>query len=123
MHSFTSPLGVLLPAASYVLTGRSSDRAALWIFRVMSLTALGGAAVLLWRTLRRLYPAVAPAAVLVALVTADSKTICFATSGMETAFVLLFLSWVLWAMFCRPARLSLHLGLAWAGLMWSRPDL
>ena len=122
VHSFTSPLGVLLPAASYVLTGRSSDRAALWIFRVMSLTALGGAAVLLWRTLRRLYPAVAPAAVLVALVTADSKTICFATSGMETAFVLLFLSWVLWAMFCRPARLSLHLGLAWAGLMWSRPD-
>jgi len=35
VHSFTSPLGVLLPAAASLLTGNSSDNAALWIFRVM----------------------------------------------------------------------------------------
>lgn len=123
VHSFTSPLGVLLPATSYLLTGRSSDVGALWIFRGMSLAALGGAAVFMWRTLRQLCPATAaPAALFVALATLDSKTLCFTTSGMETGFMLLFLAWALWTMFTRPPRVAVHLGLAWAGLMWSRPD-
>jgi hypothetical protein len=123
VHSFTSPLGVLLPAASYLMTGRTSDVGALWIFRLMSLSAMGGAAVLIWQTLRQLFPtAMLPAAWLVAMLVVDSKTICFVTSGMETAFMLLFLSWALWTVFLRPARPSLHLGLAWAGLMWTRPD-
>jgi len=123
VHSFTSPLGVLLPAASYLMTGRTSDEGALWIFRLMSLSALGGAAVLMWRTLRQLYPvSPAPAVALLALVLVDSKTICFVTSGMETAFMLLFLGWAMWAVFGRQPRLGLHLGLAWAGLMWTRPD-
>lgn len=123
VHSFTSPLGVLLPAASYLLTGRSSDVAALWIFRLLSLGALGGAAVVMWRTLRQLCPATAaPAGFFVTMLAADSKTICFSTSGMETAFLLLFLAWSLHALFLRPPRIALHLGLAWAGLMWTRPD-
>jgi hypothetical protein len=123
VHSFTSPLGVLLPAASYLLTGRTSDEAALWIFRLMSLAAWGGAAVLMWRTLRQLCPSTAaPAVLFVALLVTDSKTICFTTSGMETAFLLLFLAWTLSTLFLRPARFALHLGLSWAGLMWSRPD-
>jgi hypothetical protein len=123
VHSFTSPLGVLLPAASYLLTGRTSDVGALWIFRIMSLAAWGGAAVLMWRTLRRLCPATpAPAVLFVALLVTDSKTICFVTSGMETAFLLLFLAWTLWALLLRPARFAWHLGLAWGGLMWTRPD-
>ncbi len=123
VHSFTSPLGVLLPAASYLLTARQSDAVALWIFRAMCLSALGGAAVLLWNTLRRLHPAsAAPAVVLVALLATDNKTIAFAINGMETAFLLLFFAWALWAIFTRPERLGLHLGLAWGGLMWTRPD-
>jgi hypothetical protein len=123
VHSFTSPLGVLLPAASYLLTGRSSDVGALWIFRLMSLAALGGAAALMWQILRRLCPATAaPAVLFVALLAVDSKTVTFTTSGMETGFLLLFFAWTLWTIFTRPARFALHLGLAWAGLMWSRPD-
>lgn len=123
VHSFTSPLGVLLPAASYLLTGRTSDVAALWIFRVMSLAALGAAAALMWQTLRRLCPTTAaPAGLVVALLALDSKTLAFTTSGMETGFLLLFFAWSLWTIFLRPARLPLHLGLAWAGLMWTRPD-
>src|SRR5690606_2053933 len=58
LHTFTSPLGVLLPALSYLLTGNSSDDAALWIFRVFSAIALGGAVVLLLSLARRQsYPA------------------------------------------------------------------
>jgi hypothetical protein len=123
VHSFTSPLGVLLPAASYLLTGRTSDAGALWIFRLMSLAALGGAAALMWQTLRRLAPATsAPALLLVALVVTDSKTLAFTVSGMETAFLLLFFAWALWTIYTRPPRFAGHLGLAWAGLMWTRPD-
>src|SRR4051812_32636617 len=37
VHSYTSPLGALLPALASVLTGNKSDFAALWIFRLMSI--------------------------------------------------------------------------------------
>ena len=43
VHSFTSPLGVLLPAVASLMTGNSSDTGTLWIFRVMAAAALAGA--------------------------------------------------------------------------------
>ena len=39
VHSFTSPVGVLLPALANVLTGHRSDYVSLWIFRLMSIAA------------------------------------------------------------------------------------
>lgn len=122
VHSYTSPIGGLLPAVASLLTGNSSDRAALWIFRLMSITAYAGAGVLLWRLAHGLYRSRWPALLLVGLFATDAKIIDFSTNGMETAFVLLFLAWTLHALFLSPARRAVHLGLAWAGLMWSRPD-
>lgn len=123
VHSFTSPLGVLLPALSYVLTGRSSDDAALWVFRVMSFSALAGAACWVWQTVRSLRPAQPwPAVVAVTWLATDSKTVTFAAGGMETGVLLFFLCWAVWACLTAPRRFVVHLGLAWAGLMWSRPD-
>src|SRR5262249_19711036 len=37
LHGFTSPLGVLLPALGYWLTG--NDQSALWFFRIFSIAA------------------------------------------------------------------------------------
>jgi hypothetical protein len=122
LHSFTSPLGVLLPAAASLLTGNSSDDAALWIFRLMSLTAFAGAGVLIWRMARRMFRGKIPAVLLVALFATDAKTVDFTVNGMETAFMLFFLAWFLHALFAAPARPWLQLGLAWGGLMWTRPD-
>lgn len=122
LHTFTSPLGVLLPALAFLLTGNGSDQAALWIFRVMSALALGGAAVLLTRGLMQASFSRWGALGLAALLATDAKILDFTINGMETAFLLLFLAWVFHALLTRPARLSLHLGLAWAGLMWTRPD-
>ena len=122
VHSYTSPLGGLLPAVASLLTGNSSDRAALWIFRLMSTAAYAGAGVILWQLARKLYARLLPAVLLVGLFATDAKIIDFTTNGMETAFVLLFLSWTLYALFTSPPRKPIHLGLAWAGLMWSRPD-
>jgi len=122
LHTFTSPLGVLLPALAFLLTGATSDDAALWIFRLMGAAALGGAAALVVRLIRRLdWPGVALAFAAAALCL-DAKTLDFAINGMETPFLLLFLGYALWAQVAPGPRQWLHLGAAWAGLMWTRPD-
>lgn len=122
LHSFTSPVGVLLPALASLLTFNSSDTAALWIFRAMSIAALGLAAVLLFDTTRRLaFPLVA-SCLLAACLATDAKTVDFSINGMETAFVLAAFAYAFWATFGGGRRRWLHLGLAWGGLMWARPD-
>lgn len=124
LHTFTSPLGVLLPALASKLTGTHSDAGALWVFRVLSAAALGGAAWLLTRALqRRGLPwlgVVLPGAWLVT----DAKVLDFTINGMETAFMLLFLAYAVWSHLRadEDGRDWRHLGAAWAGLMWTRPD-
>ena len=122
VHSFTSPLGVLLPALASLLTGNSSDPAALWIFRLMGASALAGAVVILRGIVRRLALAGIVVGLMTAAVLTDAKILDFTINGMETPFLLLFLAWMLWAFFTVPQRQWLHLGLAWAALQWTRPD-
>ncbi len=123
LHTFTSPLGVLLPALAYLLTLNTSDYAALWIFRVMSALAFAGAAGLLFAMARRRQWGPAGAGALVLLFVFDAKTVDFSINGMETGFLLLFLAWTFYGLFAAdPAKRWRHLGLAWAGLMWTRPD-
>lgn len=122
VHSFTSPLGTLLPALASVMTGNTSDNGALWIFRFFSLAAYAGGGVFLWLTLRRLFSSPWPAIALVAAYGIESKIVDFTINGMETGLLLLFLGWAIFVQFTRPPRRVLQLGLAWSGMMWSRPD-
>ena len=122
LHTFTSPLGVLIPAACSFVTGNSSDTAALWLFRGICAAAFGGAITLLVILMRKLaWPAIATALLAVMLLT-DAKSLDFTINGMETAFMLLFMAYALWAHFSPRPRQWQHLGAAWAGLMWTRPD-
>lgn len=122
LHTFTSPIGVLLPAVASLLTFNTSDAAALWIFRLMSAAAFGGTAVLLLGITTRLnYPrwvAFLPAIWLLL----DAKSLDFTINGMETGFMLLFLTGAFYASIHPGPRQWIHLGIAWAGLMWTRPD-
>ncbi|HEY4302747.1 MAG TPA: hypothetical protein VGM73_17895 [Candidatus Didemnitutus sp.] len=122
LHTFTSPLGVLLPALALLLTGNFSDTAALWLFRVMSAAAFGGSVALLVQLGRRSALAGFGIFVLAALLCCDAKALDFTINGMETAFMLLFLAYSLWALGQGGTRQWRHLGVAWAGLMWTRPD-
>jgi len=122
LHTFTSPLGVLLPALASLLTGNTSDPAALWIFRAMCIAALGAAAVVLVHTARRWRHGTLTVFLPVAWLALDAKTVDFTINGMETAFMVLFLCYALWAQTAAGPRQWLHLGAAWAGLMWTRPD-
>lgn len=121
LHTFTSPLGVLLPAAACFVTGTKSDAGAIWVFRVWSAAAFAGAAMLVFGVARRQRYGAA-ALLLAALVVLDAKSIDFTTNGMETGFLLLFIAYMWWAMFTAGPRPWLHLGLAWGALMWTRPD-
>lgn len=125
VHGFTSPLGVLLPAFCQWVTGGKTYEPALWLFRLLICVpafALGG--VLLMRTMlasgrRSLWPA----ALLGILYAFESKSVAYSVNGMETALMLLFLAWTLLLLSGQGIRRRwLWLGLAWAGLMWTRPD-
>jgi hypothetical protein len=122
VHSFTSPLGVLLPSVANLLTASRSDYAALWIFRLWSIAAYAGAGILLWKLAIFQGFGRFASGLLLVLYAFDAKIVDFSTNGMETGFLLLFLCWALFAEITRPPRQGVHLGLAWAGLMWTRPD-
>jgi hypothetical protein len=122
LHTFTSPLGVLLPALASAATFNSSDTGALWIFRVWSSAAFAGAATLLYFLVLQLQGRVWVAALAVGWLTLDAKSLDFTINGMETGLLLLFIAWTLYAQFGACQRRWFWLGLGWAGLMWTRPD-
>jgi hypothetical protein len=122
LHTFTSPLGVLLPAAASLLTGNRSDEWALWIFRCWSGMAFAGSVVFLYVLTRQLQYRTWMTLAVVGFLVSDGKSLDFSVNGMETGFLLFFISYTLWAMWVGRSRRVLHLGVAWAGLMWTRPD-
>jgi len=122
VHSFTSPLGVLLPAGLSWLTGNGPEDLVLWLFRLVSLTALAGGMVLVYAILNSLALRPWSIGLTLALIALDAKTLDFSTNGMETGLLLFFLAWSLHGVFIAGPRQHLRLGLGWAGLMWTRPD-
>jgi hypothetical protein len=120
VHTFTSPLGVLLPALGYAVTG--NDQATLWLFRITSALFVAGAAALIvahafeheWR--RGYYWLVLCLAIF------EAKTLAFSANGMETG-LLIFFAALTWREVTRPRGPEwVLLALGFAGLMWTRPD-
>ena len=122
VHSFTSPLGVLLPAGLSWLTGNGPEDVILWLFRVVSLIALASGVVLVHAVLKNLALRPLTIGFTLALFALDAKTLDFSTNGMETGLLIFFLALSLHGLFISGPRQYLRLGLGWAGLMWTRPD-
>lgn len=118
---FTSPLNVLLPAFLSLVSFNTSDVLVIWLYRAISICALGAAAVLLVRLLRDFSKQAAVLAVF--LLAFDAKIIDFSTNGQEVAFLVFFMGLVFYSLFFLKEQKELFLGLAWAGLMWTRPDM
>jgi len=121
VHTFTSPLGVLLPALGLALGG-GDDQVALWLFRLLSAALLAGGVALVWRRAEALGLGRVGRVVLFGLLLTDAKLTDFAINGQETALCVFFLL-LLWSELeaagpPRPAWLAA----ACAGLMWTRPD-
>ena len=122
VHAFTSPFNVLIPAALSLLTGNHSDELVLWLFRVVSAALLGGAAVLLFESARKNSLGRLATVLLIGLFALDAKIVDFSTNGQEVAFMMFFLALALHALTVSSQWTALELGLAGAGLMWTRPD-
>ncbi|MBI4623163.1 MAG: hypothetical protein HY736_08095 [Verrucomicrobia bacterium] len=120
VHTFTSPLGTLLPALFAAGGGEHVAVRALWWFRLLSAAAAGGAVWLAARTLVR--DGLAPVAVgaACAMWAFDPKMVDFAINGMESALLVLFVVIAWWALTHRAAPWPIALG--FAGLQWTRPD-
>ena len=122
LHTFTSPLGVLLPAALSWLTGNQSDQLVLWLFRLISLTALAGGIVLLFLMMQFLQLRRVSCWLTVALIGLDAKIVDFSINGMETGLLIFFLALTIHGLIVAGPRQMLRIGVGWAGLMWTRPD-
>lgn len=120
VHTFTSPLGTLLPALFALGGGEDVATRALWLFRLVSAAALGAAIFLAARLMVR--GALAPLAIGTAGAAwaCDAKTIDFSINGMESALLIFFIV-LTWRALTEGARL-LPCALACAGLQWTRPD-
>ena len=122
LHTFTSPLGVLLPALCTAVAGPGREELALWLFRLFNAALLATAALLIWRRADTLRLGSPGRVVLFGLLLCDAKLTDFSTNGMETAILVLFVI-LLWSELESPARPRVAwLALAFGGLMWTRPD-
>lgn len=122
VHSFTSPIGVLLPAACSAVTLNQSDTVAIWLFRAVACGFLGLTAILLYRLAERANWGRWAKVFLIGLFVFDAKTVDYSINGMETAFLVYFLALTLYALVSEEEGSWRLLGCAWAGLMWTRPD-
>lgn len=120
VHTFTSPLGVLVPALGFKLTG--GDLGALWFLRVLGALALAASAVLVGRLAREQNWSRATLWFAVILGLLETKVVACSINGMETAFLVLF-AILAWTELVRAGGPRWRwLAAAYAGLMWTRPD-
>ena len=122
LHSFTSPLGTTVPALCSLLAGPERDGLALWYYRFFSAVLLGLAAVILYDICRRYRYGPWATMLLLGCFMIESKIVDNTINGMETGSMMFFIALTIRAHVRTTPRSWLHLGLAWGGLMWSRPD-
>jgi hypothetical protein len=119
VHSFTSPLGTLLPALFALGGGEGVEWRALWGLRLVSAAALAIALVFALRVFAA-HGFTLAALAGVALWVLDPKIVDFSMNGMECGLLIFFVVQT-WRALVGGARLwPLALGLA--GLQWTRPD-
>jgi hypothetical protein len=122
LHTFTSPIGTLLPAGLSWLTGNHSDALVLWLFRFISLAALAGGLILFLRMMQSLQFRRVSIWLTLALIGLDGKIVDFCINGMETGLLILFLALTIHGLVVAGPRQMWRIGGGWAGLMWTRPD-
>lgn len=116
IHSFTSPIGTLIPALLSFLIGKSNDDVVLWLFRAVSCSVLGATAVLLRLGYAQRFGTYAIAA-MIGLFVVDPKVVGFSISGMETAYLVFFVTLAVFALTTPHPNRALMLGATWGGLM------
>ncbi len=123
VQGFTSVINTLVPAVFLKLGDVENFRGALAGYRVISVLALlGGLVVLLYALSREKDLSRTARWAFSALLALDFKLVAFASNGMESGFLVGFLAVAIAIALRGTGRYWLIAGLAWAGLMYTRPD-
>lgn len=120
--TFTSPFGVLIPALIKWLFINKSDDYVIWIFRILNIFLLSFVPVFLIEILKKLNVNKYLIYFSILLVAFNSLIIDNSINGMEAAFMVFFISYLLWILIINPKNLVFHLALSLACIMYSRPD-
>jgi hypothetical protein len=122
VHSFTSPLGTLVPAFLCFITRDISDDLVIWLFRFFNAILLGLTGVMLYKLANDLQFNRVSKFFLVAMFSFNILIVDFSINGMETAFMMFFMTYYLSVLLVYRDKFIMHLSLAIAGLMYTRPD-
>lgn len=122
LHTFTSPLGVLLPAVLSWITGNHSDLLVFWLFRLVSAAILAAGVVLIYQVLKALRLRTFSCWFTLGCIALDTKIVDFSINGMETGLLVFFTALAVHGLVVEGPKQMWSVGLGWAGMMWTRPD-
>ncbi len=122
LMTYTSPLGTLMPAFIKFLFKNSSDDTAIWGYRVLCGLVLASSSIFLDRIFTKLHLSQTIYFLAIFLFSFNFLVIDNTINGMESAFMVFFEIYLLAVLITKPKNLILQLALAFAGLMFSRPD-
>jgi hypothetical protein len=120
VHSFTSALGTIIPALFFYIV--NNDEFVIWSFRVLNAALLGITGIIIFRIFEYMKFNKISSYLLIFLFATNFLIIDFSINGMETAFMMLFLSLYLYLFLIPTEKYILNLALIMAGLMYTRPD-
>jgi hypothetical protein len=125
LHSFTSPLNVLVPVVTALLSGTTTYQLPLLLYTLVSIACLAAGGMITVDLLgrQRFGPAQGWGHLLFPLLLVLSvKVTAFTVNGQEAGFWVLFLAVAFSAAVRGHARHWVAAGIGWGGLMWTRPD-
>ena len=91
LHTFTSPLGVLVPALCKAIAGSANEGLTLWLFRLINAGLLAATAGLVWRRFDTLRVGAVGRFTFFGLLLADSKLMDFSMSSYTITSQIYFL--------------------------------
>ncbi len=121
LHTFTSPIGTLIPAFLTFISG-ASDEFVIWSYRILCSLTLSVAGIYLYKLLSEFSKNQVIAWGGVVLFATHILIVDFSINGMETAYMMLFLILFIYTLYTDTRKKLLKLSLIIAALMYTRPD-
>lgn len=122
IHSFTSPIGTLIPALLSFIA--RNDEAVIWLFRILNALMLGVTAIFLYKITDRLKFQRLSLLLLIGLFATNILIIDYSINGMETAYMMFSIAYIIYVLFTATQfeQFYIKLALGLAAIMITRPD-